>query len=369
VAVAGTGASVRPGEWYAVLSPSTAVLLPPGERGRAAAAWRALDARRAGGTSATGAAPAAHPVGEAAGTVAALLDAVLVDGLAGLASLVVLHRTGDAVHVLLRGAPVVRATSVGPEGPVARELRGDAALTWAEHELRGVERLEVILDPGAAGIGSSGAADLWADVPDGPVLLRTGGLLLGPAGPAAPAAAADAPAAPVAEPAPASTPDDEVTEALPLAGGGPSPWPPWPPAGAAQPPAPAAPAGAPAPPAPPVVARLRLPDGRLVDVDRPVLLGRAPLAARAAPHPAGPPHLVVVESPHLEVSSTHLEVRPGSGPDEGAALALDAGSTNGTLLVPPGGRPTDLRPGEPVRVGPGTALDLGDGVVVRVLAP
>ena len=81
------------------------------------------------------------------------------------------------------------------------------------------------------------------------------------------------------------------------------------------------------------------------------------------------PHLVPVPSPHHEISSTHLEVRPGSGADHGSAVVTDLGSTNGTLLVQPGMPPEDLKPGVGVQLLPGAVLDLGDGVVIQVVTP
>lgn len=121
--------------------------------------------------------------------------------------------------------------------------------------------------------------------------------------------------------------------------------------------------------APPVttrpVARLVLPEGETVDVDRSVLIGRAPEASRIVTE--GEPRLVAVASPHQEVSSTHLEVRPGSGADHGCAVATDLGSTNGSVLVQPGLPPEDLRPGVTVQLVPGAVVDLGDGVSIEVI--
>ena len=57
---------------------------------------------------------------------------------------------------------------------------------------------------------------------------------------------------------------------------------------------------------------------------------------RAASPPTDQPRLVTVPSPHQEISSTHLEVRPGSGADHGSAVVTDLGSTNGTVLAQPG---------------------------------
>jgi hypothetical protein len=114
------------------------------------------------------------------------------------------------------------------------------------------------------------------------------------------------------------------------------------------------------------VARLQLSTGELVNVDRLVLVGRSPDARRFAD--AGEqPRLVAVESPHQEISATHLEVRPGTGPDAGVAVLTDLGSTNGTWLVQPGREAEELRAGLAERLLPGAVVDLGDGVTIRVL--
>jgi hypothetical protein len=113
------------------------------------------------------------------------------------------------------------------------------------------------------------------------------------------------------------------------------------------------------------VARLLFSGGQSVEVDRPVVVGRAPSASRLGPDEE--PRLVTVTSPQKEVSATHLEVRPGAGADRGVAVATDLGSTNGTLLLQPGVPPEELRAGVGVPLVPGAVLDLGDGVSIRVV--
>jgi hypothetical protein len=115
------------------------------------------------------------------------------------------------------------------------------------------------------------------------------------------------------------------------------------------------------------VARLHLSSGEVVDVDRAVVIGRAPEARRY--NDTEQPRLVTVPSPHLEISSTHVEVRPGSGADHGSAVVTDLGSTNGTVLVQPGLGPEDLVSGVPVQLLPGALIDLGDGVTIQVTSP
>ncbi|WP_017932878.1 FHA domain-containing protein [Nocardioides sp. Iso805N] len=115
------------------------------------------------------------------------------------------------------------------------------------------------------------------------------------------------------------------------------------------------------------VAKLEFSHGERVDVDRVVIIGRAPEAGRFSL--AEQPLLVTVPSPHQEISSTHVEIRPGSGVDHGAAVVTDLGSTNGTVVVQPGLGPEELRPGVPVQLMPGALIDLGDGLTIRVSQP
>ena len=79
--------------------------------------------------------------------------------------------------------------------------------------------------------------------------------------------------------------------------------------------------------------------------------------------------LISVPSPHQEISATHLEIRPGVGTDEGAAVVTDLGSTNGTLVVQPGLPAEDLQPGIAVQLLPGAVVDLGEGATIRVDPP
>ena len=76
--------------------------------------------------------------------------------------------------------------------------------------------------------------------------------------------------------------------------------------------------------------------------------------------------LVTVPSPNQEISSTPLEIRPGSGADQGSAVVTDLGSTNGTLVVQPGLPAEDLQPGIAVQLLPGAIVDLGEGVTIQV---
>jgi len=115
------------------------------------------------------------------------------------------------------------------------------------------------------------------------------------------------------------------------------------------------------------VAKLIVSNGETIDVDRVVLIGRAPEARRFTS--TEQPTLVTVPSPMHEISSTHVEVRPGSGADHGSAVVTDMGSTNGTVLVQPGLPPEDLKPGIAVQLIPGAIINLGDGLTIQVARP
>lgn len=208
-----------------------------------------------------------------------------------------------------------------------------------------------------------------------------------PPAPEAPAAGAPPAWAPPPPPAPHEVPADApppplgigswepVTGAVPVAGDYPPPPPPADPdhdgltvaGGQAAPPLPAQPSEpAPSSGAGPV-AKLLISDGQTIVVDRVVLIGRAPEARRFSA--TEQPLLVTVPSRLHEISSTHVEVRPGGGPDLGTAVVTDMGSTNGTVLVQPGLGPEDLKPGIAVQLIPGAIINLGDGITIQVTRP
>ena len=114
---------------------------------------------------------------------------------------------------------------------------------------------------------------------------------------------------------------------------------------------------------PPVLAVLRASNGSSAEVDRPVLIGRAPSGDRSR---SRTPRLMTVPSPNHDISRTHLEVVP----DEWQIVVTDLNSTNGTILVPPGGGDgQQLAAGEPVPVPVGAVMELGDGVSVLIDFP
>ncbi|MBA2954383.1 FHA domain-containing protein [Nocardioides sp. MAH-18] len=313
--------SFRPGGWYAVIGPHATVALPSSERARVAALWELVD----GGAG-----------------FDETLDALVSAGLRDLDGFVLVSVDGDTTRVVIRG-PARAHLAVGDDVVLVEGVEGT---TWVERSLHGVTRIRIEVDE---------EVDEEADGVDG--LVETGLVRV---------ATAEHPPARVE---PESEP--EVPQATQLVRPEHD--------GLTRPPEvdplellrPRAPGIAGQEQAPPVtaqpVARLVFDDGETVAVDRAVLVGRAPQPARSSTD--GAPRLVTVPSPHHEVSSTHLEIRPGSGADHGAAVVTDLGSTNGTVVVQPGLPPEDLRPGVAVQLVPGSLVDLGDGVNIRVVSP
>ncbi len=112
----------------------------------------------------------------------------------------------------------------------------------------------------------------------------------------------------------------------------------------------------------PILAVLRSTDGTTAEVDRAVLIGRAPSAQRST---ARSPRLMTLPSPGHDISRTHVEVAP-----EGWQIVVtDLHSTNGTVLVHPGGRNEQLVPGETRQVQLGSVMELGDGISVLIDFP
>jgi hypothetical protein len=107
-------------------------------------------------------------------------------------------------------------------------------------------------------------------------------------------------------------------------------------------------------------ARIRLSTGQVVELDRPVIIGRKPRSTRASGDTL--PHLIAVDSPESDISRNHLEVRP----EGDSVVVTDLHTTNGSTLLRPGADPVRLHPGEQTLVLDGDLIDLGDGVTVTV---
>lgn len=318
--------SYRPGRWFGIFGPRTTVLLPPSEKPRVAGLWELID----GGAG-----------------FEETLDALIAPGLRGLPGFVLVARSDALTRVVVRG-PTRATFMVGGERV---EVDGSGPLTWVERALTGVTAMSV-------------ATEDTEDTEGGPDLLIGDGLVR--------VARVDQPAYACDEPLPAQ-PGPPSASRSPIAppavqdhdgmtrSGGPTPGE----FAREQPGIPGQPQ-APSVTARPV-ARLALSSGETIDVDRVVLVGRAPEARRFTP--ADQPRLVTVASPQQEISATHLEIRPGSGADHGSAVVTDLGSTNGTVLEQPGLGTEDLQPGIAVQLIPGAIIDLGDGVTIRVTNP
>jgi hypothetical protein len=326
--------SVVPGDWYGVLGDDVAVLLPPAAKARVAGLWERVD--------------------EGAG-FDEVLDTLISGGLRELPGFVLVSSDGSDVRVVIRGAGRAELATSG--GPVT--VSGAQDTTWVEQTVTGVTGLRIRVADGDG-----------APYPFGSGLVRVYGIEQ----PAA-ASASSAPSV-LATPEP-FVPDPVQPTPVPV----PSPTPGPPPAPGPSPtPGPAPipdpvpdPVPLPAPAPPPVVtpavsqrpvARLIFSSGEIVDVDRAVLVGRSPESRRFGGDDRA--RLITVPSPHQEISSTHLEIRPGTGADHGSAVVTDLGSTNGTVVVQPGLPAEDLQPGIAVQLIPGAIVDLGEGVTIQV---
>jgi hypothetical protein len=316
--------SYRPGAWFGILGEHATVVLPPTEKSRVAALWDLVD--------------------EGAG-FDETLDALISSGLRDLPGFVLVSQSGDVTRVVLRGAARAHF-AVAPSASVDEvvHVEGDDATTWVERTLAGVTRIRIEV---GADADDDGVADGSTD------LVVAGGLVRI-------ATVEQPPAVMQPDPRPDPQPEGADHDGQTRTGSN---------DGSAydrrQPGIPGQPLAPPITARP--VARLVVSTGESVDVDRVVLVGRAPEARRNAT--TEQPHLLSVPSPQQEISSTHLEVRPGSGADHGSAVVTDLGSTNGTVVVQPGLPPEDLRAGVAVQLIPGAVVDLGDGVTIQVVNP
>lgn len=107
---------------------------------------------------------------------------------------------------------------------------------------------------------------------------------------------------------------------------------------------------------------VRIGPGDSIVLDAPILVGRRPAPPRVESGEL--PHLVTVPSPEQEVSSTHVRIEQSGD----AVVVTDLRSTNGTVVVRPGGASARLRPGESTVVLPGTVVRIGDGNIIEITA-
>lgn len=100
------------------------------------------------------------------------------------------------------------------------------------------------------------------------------------------------------------------------------------------------------------VLRIRVDDGRDVELGGTVLVGRNP-----APQPGeAAEQLLAVSDPGRSISKTHLHLRV----DRDGVWVTDRNSTNGSAVTTPDGLQTRLQPGEAIFVRPGSTVHFGD---------
>lgn len=100
----------------------------------------------------------------------------------------------------------------------------------------------------------------------------------------------------------------------------------------------------------------------VVPLDRPVIVGRRPGAARAGEHPE--PRRLVVPADCADVSSRHARIE-----QLGETLVVaDLGSTNGIVVHWSNGAPRRLRPGESSAVLPDATVELGERLLIEFVS-
>ena len=98
--------------------------------------------------------------------------------------------------------------------------------------------------------------------------------------------------------------------------------------------------------------RIRLDDGRDIELERAALIGRNP-----AGHPGEDSvQLIQVPDPGRSISKTHLHLQAGNG----GIWVTDRNSTNGSAVTTPDGLRTALAAGEATHVRPGSTVHFGD---------
>ena len=108
---------------------------------------------------------------------------------------------------------------------------------------------------------------------------------------------------------------------------------------------------------------LLLSTGQTISLDRGVVIGRRPQVDRVSGSQL--PHLVTVPSPQQDISRSHVAIRPTAG----GCVAVDLGSTNGSVIRRATGEAVDLRNSAAIDVQPGDVIDLGDGVTAELRGP
>lgn len=109
----------------------------------------------------------------------------------------------------------------------------------------------------------------------------------------------------------------------------------------------------------PAGGRVVLSTGTVLELDRPLIVGRRPRIDQGMSDDI--PELITVASPTHDISRNHVEIRR----DGEAMTVTDLHTTNGTMLLREGDGPLRLHPGEPTMVLSGDVLDIGDDVTLR----
>jgi hypothetical protein len=109
----------------------------------------------------------------------------------------------------------------------------------------------------------------------------------------------------------------------------------------------------------PTLGVLRLSDGEVIQLDRGVILGRAPGIPEG--NDRDRPHHVKLPSPDNDISRKHTEVYL----DGWEVTVVDLNSRNGTVVTPPGGVPETLPPGGSRVLEPGAVVSLTETVSFR----
>ena len=102
-------------------------------------------------------------------------------------------------------------------------------------------------------------------------------------------------------------------------------------------------------------------DEGIIGIATTARFGRSPTPSRIAD--TIPPSLIRVSSPLGEISATHLEIKAVGS----RVVVTDLRSSNGSVVRVPGRISRTLRGGESVVVAVGTIIDLGEGILIRIL--
>lgn len=102
-------------------------------------------------------------------------------------------------------------------------------------------------------------------------------------------------------------------------------------------------------------------DEGIIGIATTARFGRNPTPSRVAD--TIPPSLIRVSSPLGEISATHLEIKAVGS----RVVVTDLRSSNGSVVRVPGRMSRTLRGGESVVVAVGAVIDLGEGILIRIL--